>query len=357
MKTFPYSTEHCVTAMHRYWRIVKQAMLLLVVLAMIQPAVHARDCRMTSVGFTPINDLGNGTYLNYRGGLYPDGSNLRPSAHESAGLARARSIAPMDSGGNPDANGKYVLLSIGMSNANQEFEVFRVDADADPDKHPDLVVVNGAQGGATAMAWADASSPVWSGAMQALSRSNVSANQVAVVWAKLANSASNESPDSYRVALQRDVENVANVLYDKFPNLKLVYLSSRIYAGYATTPLNPEPVSYESGFVVKTLIEKQLNGDAALNFDPANGPVNTPWLSWGPYLWADGLMPRSDGLIWECEELREDDGTHPSDAGMRKVATILLDFFKTDSTSAEWFLGGPADSVAPEPPENLVVEP
>jgi len=359
MKILPYVAQHIVATTHRSWRTVKQATLVLVALIVIQPAVYARDCSMTSVGFTPINDLGTGTYQNFQGGLYPGGGNLRPSAHESAGLALARSIEPMDSSGNPDANGKYVLLSVGMSNANQEFEVFRSDADADPDKHPDLVIVNGAQGGATAMAWGDASSPVWANAMEQLSRRSVNANQVAVVWAKLANSASNESPDSYRVALQRDVENAANVLYDKFPNLKLVYLASRIYAGYATSPLNPEPFAYESGFVVKTLIEKQLNGNAALNFDPANGPVNTPWLSWGPYLWADGLRSRSDGLVWECTELREDDGTHPSDAGMRKVATILLDFFKTDSTSVEWFLGqgGPADSIAPAPPENLVVDP
>jgi hypothetical protein len=27
----------------------------------------------------------------------------------------------------------------------------------------------------------------------------------------------------------------------KFPNLRVAYLSSRIYAGYATTGLNPEP--------------------------------------------------------------------------------------------------------------------
>jgi hypothetical protein len=319
--------------------------------ALIQPEAYARDCSMTSVGLTPISDLGSGSYLGSQGGLYPGGSNLRPASHESTGLSLAQSIEPMNANGSPDPNGKYVLLSIGMSNANQEFNVFVPDANADRDKDPDLVIVNGAQGGATATKWAIASNRVWSDAMQKLSQQGVSANQVAVVWAKLANSASGESVDQYRADLQRDVEGVVTILADQFPNLKLVYLTSRIYAGYATSSLNPEPYAYESGFVMKWVIEKQLDGELP----------GTPWLSWGPYAWADGLNPRSDGLTWECGDLREDDGTHPSEAGMQKVASMLLDFFRTDSTAKQWYLASPGspsdDTVAPAPPENLVVDP
>lgn len=326
--------------------------------AAAMPAAQAADCSATSVGYTPINDLRTGNYRGWQGGLYPDGANLRPAAHESAGLSLARSIEPLNANGNPDANGKYVLLAVGMSNANQEFNRFVPDANADPDKDADLVIVNGAQGGATAMDWGNASSPVWSEAMQKLSGEGVNANQVAVVWAKFANSASRSDPDTYRSDLQADTEAAVNVLHDKFPNLKLVYLTSRIYAGYASSTLNPEPYAYESGFVMKWVIEKQLGGDPSLNFDPANGPVNTPWLSWGPYPWADGLTPRSDGLTWACSDLRADDGTHPSEDGMRKVASLLHEFFRTDSTAREWFLGnpGPVDTVAPAPPEDLVVE-
>ena len=316
----------------------------------ILPVAYGADCSKTSVGLTPINDLGSGTYLGFQGGLYPGGSNQRPASHESAVLALARSIGPMNANGGADPNGKYVLLAIGMSNANQEFEVFLPDANADRAKDTDLVIVNGAQGGATALDWGNASSPVWSVAMEKLADDGVTADQVAVVWAKLANSASRDDPDPYREGLQIDVESTIANLKGKFPNLKLAYLTSRIYAGYASSTLNPEPYAYESGFVMKWTIEKQLNGEIA----------DAPWLSWGPYPWADGLKPRSDGLVWECGDLREDDGTHPSDAGMRKVANMLLTFFKTDTTAREWFLanpGDPADTIAPGPPQNLTVVP
>lgn len=342
------STQKC-------WGNMKRVCCIAIVVIVIPPIAYGADCSVTSVGFTPINDLGTGSYLGFQGGLYPGGSNERPTSHEAAGSLLARSIEPMNANGNPDPNGKYVLLSIGMSNASQEFNVFVSDANTDRDKDPDLVVVNGARGGATASIWANASNPVWPEVMEKLSQQGVDANQVAVVWAKFANSASKQAPEPYRIDLQRDVEAAVNVLHDKFPNLKLAYLASRIYAGYATSTLNPEPQAYESGFVMKRVIEQQLGGNASLNFDPARGAVNTPWLSWGPYLWADGMMPRSDGLTWACSELRDDDGTHPSNAGMHKVASILLNFFKTDTTAKEWFLAT-SDGVAPAAPENLTVE-
>src|SRR5205814_5733577 len=100
---------------------------------------------------------------------------------------------------------------------------------------------------------------------------------------------------------------------------------SRIYAGYATgvSALNPEPYAYESGFAVKWLIEGQINGADSVNYDPARGPVQAPWLSWAPYLWADGLTPRNDGLTWVCSSFQSD-GTHPSATGRDIVADSLL---------------------------------
>jgi hypothetical protein len=122
--------------------------------------------------------------------------------------------------------------------------------------------------------------------------------------------------------------------------VKLCYLSPRTYGGYAKTGLNPEPYAYESGFSVKWLIEQQLRGESAVNFDPARGPVKAPWLSWGAYLWANGTKPNADGLSYEITDFTENDGTHESPSGQRKVGAQLLNFFKADATTKPWFIRG-----------------
>src|SRR5206468_10715205 len=112
-------------------------------------------------------------YHGFRGGLYPNASNSIPSAHATAGLVRAKAIRPVDANGNPIATGKYVLLSVGMSNTAQEFcggdmttgcasETFMGQAAADPQVNKStLVIVNGAQGGRDATNWTAASMPTF----------------------------------------------------------------------------------------------------------------------------------------------------------------------------------------------------
>lgn len=327
----------------------------LLLLALSAPAFSA-DCNVTSVGFTPLSDFASGeTYLGFEGGLYPGASNFRPAAHDAAGLARAQGIQALDANGNPDSNGSYVLVSIGMSNTNQEFgNSFVPLANADPDKHPNLVIVNGAQGGQSARVIVDPNAGFWSTVEDRLASAGVTPEQVVVAWVKEANQANGGDEAAYRTELQDNLEEIARILKDKYPNIQLAYYSSRIYAGYADTDLNPEPYAYDSGFTVKWAIEKQIDGDPSLDFNDGTAP----WLSWGPYMWADGLMPRNDGLIWECNDLAGD-GTHPSTLGTEKVADLLLDFFKTDSTAREWFLadsGAVPDTIAPAAPSGLIVE-
>jgi len=132
--------------------------------------------------------------------------------------------------------------------------------------------------------------------------------------------------------------------------LRIVYLVSRIYGGYSTANLSPEPYAYESAFVVRWLIQGQMQGNVELNCDPARGAVKAPLLLWGPYLWANGMTPRqADGLVWERADLSDADGTHPTASGRKKVAEMLLKFARTDRTARAWFSGEGAAAAVPAP--------
>ncbi len=293
---------------------------------------------------TPLTELGTGKYKGEDGGLYGGGVNEPPKTHLDAAMKEAAKIRPLDAEGKQSANGKIGLLSVGMSNTTMEYSRFKQLADADPAKSKEVVIIDGAQGGQTAMRWADAKSPLWQKLDERLAAAGLSARQIQVAWMKQAEAGPAQYGDFPKHAKQLQenlVKDLAN-LKEKFPNLRIVYLSSRIYAGYATTGLNPEPYAYEEAFAMRWLIQDQVAGKSELNYDAARGPVKSPLLLWGPYLWADGETPRkADGLIYKREDLSDKDGTHPAESARTKVANQLLNFLKTDATAKGWFSGEP----------------
>ena len=292
--------------------------------------------------FKPLTELGTGKYKDFAGGLYPEGKNDRPAAHEAAGKKLAAQVQPLDADGKPSPGGKIVLLSIGMSNASQASGGFRGVLNGFADKNPALVFVDGAQGGMTAEVIDDPEDggrgeQYWRVVDERLKQAAVTRAQVQATWIKQADAGPRQGFPEYAKKLQAEQKTIVQILHDRFPNAKLCYLSSRTYGGYATTGLNPEPYAYESGFGVKWLIEEQLNDDPELNYDPAKGPVKAPWLSWGAYLWANGASKRADGFSYDVTDF-SGDGTHHSPAGSRKVGQLMLDFFKSDSTTKPWFV-------------------
>jgi hypothetical protein len=296
----------------------------------------------------PLTDMtGEARYKGQDGGLYGGGRNRPPESQQRAALAAAGRIRPLDAAGRPSPDGNVVLISVGMSNTTQEFQAFIRSAARDPDRSPALVLVDGAQGGMVASAWTNpervtkAGRPdPWAVLGDRLKEAGVTAAQVQAAWLKqaLPGPASLGDFPKHAETLKSDVAVLVRRLKERFPNLQLVYLSSRIYAGYAATPLNPEPYAYESAFSVRALIRDQVDGRPELNFDPGRGDVRAPVLLWGPYLWADGVKGRkADSLVWERGDLAAD-GTHPSEKGQRKVASLLLKFFQTDPTARGWFV-------------------
>ncbi len=290
----------------------------------------------------PLNELGKGEYRGFVGGFYPNGENSRPSAHEAAGLKLAAQVRPLNERGQPDPNGKIVLLSVGMSNTSQSSQGFQGWLREAQDLNSRMQFVNGAQGGMTAAAIQDPTdgrtgTRYWEEVDRRLQNAGVSREQVQAVWIKQADGGPQGGFPRYAQNLQAELKRIVQVLHERFPNAKLCYLSSRTYGGFATTMLNPEPYAYESGFAVKWLIEEQLKGDATLNYDSAKGAVRAPWLSWGPYLWANGTTKRTDGFSYERGDFI-DDGTHQSFDGQRKVGRLMIDFFRSDATTKGWFL-------------------
>ena len=270
---------------------------------------------------------------------------MRPATHDADGVAIAGGIQPLDANGNPDpVNGKYVLLSIGMSAAHTLFAGFQDEVVADPtvDK-THLVLVNGAQNNATAGFFAQSKHPVWTDITSYfLPQAHVTANQVVAVWINDVSFASGTFPGDM-AGLKANFESIAQIALTKYPHLKLAYFTGRMYGGYSNSPQNPEspePQPYESGFAVKWSIEDQIKGLASLNYSSAKGPVLAPWMDWGSYMWANGLTPRNDGFVSTCQDYTSD-GIHPSLPplpGRDKGANLLMNFFKTDSTTTPWFL-------------------
>ena len=318
--------------------------LILVILSLLMTGrVPAQNQGGISVGLKPLPELGNVLYQGYQGGLYSAGVNMRPAAHDSVGRALAQQVLPLNQSGIPDAsNGRVVLLSIGMSNTTQEFTAFKPMADGDPAKNSRLTIVDGAQGGQTAAVISNSSAAFWATIDQRLQAAGVTRQQVQVAWVKEADAGPTKAFPVHAQVLQTELESIVRILKSFYPNIRIAYLSSRIYAGYATSDLNPEPFAYESGFSVQWLIQKQINGDTSLAY--AQPRARSPWLAWGPYLWADGLTPRSDGLVWQAVDFQTD-GTHPSSSGQKKVASLLLNFFKSDPTAVPWFLKSGATGV------------
>lgn len=278
------------------------------------------DCSLTRTGLIPLTDMGKRRYRGFRGGLYLNGLNRPPQAYLRKGIEAAKRVRPI--------NGKIVLLSIGMSNASDEFSAFKRSADRDPQKNSSLVVVDGAQDGFDSRR--ARSQPIyWENIDQRLTDAGVTPEQVQAVWLKESVAGEQRRFPKDARGLQSDLRAILRIMRVRYPNMKLVYLSSRTYGGYAITALNPEPAAYDSAYGVRGIIQERIHGK-----------VRGPWLFWGPYLWTDGMAGRNDGLVWACDDV-EADGTHPSRSGIQKVVNMLTTFFKTDPTARRWYVARP----------------
>jgi hypothetical protein len=302
-------------------RLLLLATLAVSPLAAAQPpagqAGAGAECSQTSTGLVPLTDLGKRKYRGHPGGLYPGGANQPSRPYLKQGLAAAKRVRPI--------NGRIVLLSIGMSNASNEFRSFIKLASIDPGLNPAVKLVDGAMGNWDARRVARPGAGYWAALDRRLVAEGISSREVQAVWLKEAITGEDRLFPQDAKALRMNLRAIAQILARRFPSLRFIYTSSRTYGGYAVTAVNPEPAAYDSGYAVRWLIQERMEAK-----------LKGPWIGWGPYLWTDGTKGRLDGLTWTCDDVRKD-GTNPSPAGATKIARLLLQFFKTDPTTKSWF--------------------
>ena len=333
---------------------------------------------------TPLIDNPAASYrpgsVDFRLGLYR-GTNLLAQVsppHDARARAAATQVVPRCRNGSvprtvcdDGGTGKIVVLALGFSNWSEEMcaapsspsDMRRCGSgtfinlvgdgiSASPptvDSH--VFVVNCARRGDATRKWAQGGrAPPWAECDELVAKLGLSANQVQVVLFKTADGFPQPNHTMARIAgpvcgagdvpkvdaCENEADNaiIARIAKARWPKLQLMFLHSRIYAGYATDALNPEPFAYEYGFAVQFTILAQINqADNGGSVDSVAGDLSyvaAPVLLWGAYFWADGDRPNANQTSWRPADFRLD-GTHPGPSGIAKVATSLFNFFAGSS--------------------------
>ena len=302
---------------------------------------------------TPLTDMGTALYLGAFPGMLYQGSNVSPSDHAADGIGFAAKIRPLDTRGNPASAGKIVVIAIGMSNWTMAMcggqpcnsGTFVPTISAAPNFNPRVAIVDCAVSGAVTKYWtSDAaqrpySTGLYTNCRKLLAKLGYTEAQVQAILWKDVNADPTVSLDSTSVCSPASAVDVcrheylfgqlARYVRKRYRHLQQMFVHSRIYAGYATIKLNPEPYVYEYGFGNKWAIWAQINQMRGSGIDPTAGDLSysaAPWIDWGPYFWASGATPRSDGLTWLPADF-DGDGTHPSASGIRKVVDMMVPFY------------------------------
>lgn len=311
----------------------------------------------TTPSLIPITDMASESYLGHPGGLYPGGNSM-PTTHADAGRAVANLIEPLDGNGDPDAGGRVVLLAVGSVNAHRAFcgqtpcapTSFGGIASTDPAVDwPSLAIVDGAEMALDVSALEAPTQGVYDRIRNgALGAQGVTEAQVQAVWL-LARPAVLEpySPLTRASDQVTRLGNTIRAMKVRYPNLKVVFVSSVTYSGYSVPFYSVrEPEGYEDGFAVKWLVQAQIdqmaNGGTVSDARAGDLDYGTvaPWIAWGPYLWADGSRGRDDGLTWTGLDFDGSLGGRYVVSGITKAGDALLDFFKTSPQAQCWFVAG-----------------
>lgn len=316
---------------------------LLLFLFLGNSIVAQKDCATSNYGLIPLPDLSNQSYRGYSGGLYPNGTNQKPSSHFNDLQLQVNSLTTLDSSGMVSAQGKLVMIGVGASNPRTEFNRLIAYADTFKQINPSLKLINTCIGGQGIQKINTINDNYWNSAYQALKDSGLNYKQVQLAWVEIDNTA---NPDTSFPGAPLDLVSEYKALFEvlliKFPNLKICYISARAYSGFAV-PMQGGvgkgllyPRDYLSGWANKFFIENEITGQPGFIYKGANRTI--PMVTWGSYHWSDGGAPRLDGFALECDSDVGGDGLHLTEKGEWKIGLQMFNFFRNDALAKQWFL-------------------
>lgn len=322
-------------------RIAKN--LLLIAASLISVYANSqRDCSILSGSFVPLENLGTSTYMTYQGGQYPAGSNTRPTLQLTRALNQVNAIMPLNlSGAIDQTNGKIVMIGVGASNPRTEFTAFKELCDTFQCLNNKLKIVNVCKGGTGIQKMNYDTAAYWNLANDTLSSYGANNLQVQIVWIEQEHTGStNMVFPSAPLQLVNEYKKLLQVVLIKYPNVKIAYINSRAYSGYADGSSGPglsSPRDYYNSWAVKWVIENQITN--ATGFDYTGATPSIPFVDWATNSWANGNIPKLDGLFWDCvNDFGASDGLHLSTLGEKKVGQRLFNYFSIDTTSKVWFV-------------------
>lgn len=285
------------------------------------------DNERTSAINIPLNDPTTFTFEENTSGLYPWGNTLILNDYRTNYIAKCKSIKAIDSNGVIKKSGKVVILGLGGSNPSHIYQEMKAIHLAQYPFGKSLVVVDGAIGGKDLPDILNPDASYWNQVKKQLDSLHVTESQVQVIFCIQDDFSLDDTTLLRAVALKESYLLLLDLVRVKYPNCKMFLVGDRGYNDYATLPKYWEPKGYLNGWGVKLLVQ-----DYANNLLP-----EYPFVNWLDYYWANGTIPRWDGLTYSLSDFLPPIYSHLTDEKITELATATHNKLKIDVGAKYWY--------------------
>lgn len=293
---------------------------------------NAEAARLSSA--VELNDLE--TFTQYRGnlgGLYLNNSNEPSKDQQILIQNQLKKVKPLDKTGKSKENGKIGFVYIGDPYTQGEFKEIADYVRLNSEINKNLVLIDGALQTQNTEKWNKSSFP-WGELSKQLQESKITPPQVQVFWVNFSSDEYTGNFSDDNIAYRESVTGIIQKALSKYPNTKVVYLSSPRYAGFSENRDFQEPSAYEAGFGVRDIIGAQENGSLVLGEN--NTKISSEAaLVWGPYIWNPSTEGGQDFSY--ARNNYAADGITLLPVGKQRYSVDVVNFFRDYEFSKSWF--------------------